>query len=453
MRVDDAALLDELCEWLRIPSVSTDGENLQALRDAADWACERIVRSGGEAERVEGYGNPLVVGELRSTRPDAPTVMIYGHFDVQGVGDESLWLSDPFAPEIRGDRLYGRGTSDDKGNFYPLLFAACALHEAGELPVNVRIVIDGEEEIAGSAVARWLRDDDRLADCAIIFDSWMVDERTPAITLGLRGLAQAHITVRSGERDLHSGVYGGSVVNAAHVLQAMLDTVMPGPDGSLRAELRAGVAEPSPDEVASWRRLPPGDGLLAAVGAIPLHGEAGASYYRRTWADSSLDVTGVEVGGPRTIVPAVARATLSQRLVPHQNAREASAVLERLLREAAPAGVEVDVRFDLGDPVLFDPALPALRCAATALTRAAGVEAALVRWGGGIPVAADFAALGVPTIISGFALPGDVPHAPNESFRLDSLRLGAAASAELLVELGGLAPGEDVRRRARAVGS
>ncbi|MGE4425451.1 MAG: M20/M25/M40 family metallo-hydrolase [Solirubrobacteraceae bacterium] len=438
----DEAQLEELVEWLRIPSVSTDGGDATALLAAAEWARDRIVDAGGEASCVTDHGNPLVVGVLEADRRDAPTVLLYGHYDVQGVGDAAAWTSAPFEPEIRGDRLYARGSSDDKGNFYPLLRAACERKREGRLPVTVRVLIDGEEEIAGDAAGRWLRADDVGADCAIVFDSWMADEDTPAITVGLRGIVQAHVTVSTGRLDLHSGVYGGSVLNAAHVLHHMLAAVLPDASGHLRPELRSGVEVPSDEEQAGWATLPPVDGMLADAGSVLVGADAARDYHLRTWAEPSLDVNGITLGGPRTIVPCTASAVLSQRLVPAQRAEATAEVIERLLREAAPAGATVDIGFVLADPVLFDAKSPPLRAAATAIHRATGRRPAVVRWGGAIPIVGELAAAGIPTIVSGYALASDHPHAVDESFRLESLRLGTLTAYALLDELATLA-GDD----------
>ncbi|MCK9249895.1 MAG: M20/M25/M40 family metallo-hydrolase [Solirubrobacteraceae bacterium] len=436
----DGAQLEELVEWLRIPSVSTDDGDPDALLEAATWARDRIVDAGGDAACVADHGNPLVVGTLEADRRDAPTVLVYGHYDVQGVGDEAAWTSPPFAPEVRGDRLYGRGTSDDKGNFYPLLRAACERKRAGRLPVTVRVLVDGEEEIAGDAAARWLRTDDVGADCAIVFDSWMVDEATPAITVGLRGIVQAHVTVTTGRLDLHSGVYGGSVLNAGHVLHRMLGAVLPDADGRLRPELRRGVEAPGADELAGWAALPPVDDMLADAGSVPVGPDAARDYHVRTWAEPSLDVNGVTLGDARTIVPCTASAVLSQRLVPAQRATEVGATIERLLRDAAPAGVDVDVDLVLADPVRFDARSAPLRAAATAIRRATGVRPAIVRWGGAIPIVGELASAGIPTIVGGYALASDHPHAVDESFRLESLRLGRLTADALLDELATLEP-------------
>src|SRR3954469_23927281 len=230
----DRPLLDDLVEWLRIPSISTGEPDPDGLRRAAQWVVDRVQAAGGEAEVVDTTGNPLAVGELRAARDGAPTVLIYGHYDVQSVGDPGAWVSPPFEPTARDGRLYARGASDDKGNFLPLLHVACEMARAGELPVNVRVLVEGEEEAGGESVAEWVRADQRGADAAVVFDSDMADERTPAVTIGLRGMVMAEISVRTGERDLHSGIYGGSVLNAVHVLHGMLAQIVPGPDGRVR---------------------------------------------------------------------------------------------------------------------------------------------------------------------------------------------------------------------------
>ena len=431
------ALLEELTDWLRIPSISTGDGDPADIRRAAEWVVERVRAAGGEADLVETAGNPLAVGELRASSGDreAPTVLIYGHYDVQSVGDPAAWETPPFEPSERGGRLFARGASDDKGNFLPLLHVACEMARAGELPVNVRVLVEGEEEMGGEGVAEWVRADERGADAALVFDSDMADADTPAITVGLRGIVQLAITVRVADRDLHSGMYGGSVLNALHVLHAMLAQVMPGPDGRLRPELRGGLEEPAALERESWARMKPGDQVLAEVGGRPVHPGAGDEYYERNGADASLDVNMVEGGEPRTVVPSVARAQISLRLAPRQRSDEMRPVLEKLLRSAAPEGAAVSFEWQVAEPSLFDVEQPAIQLAAAALERACGVAAVMQRSGGSIPVVAELAAAGIPTVVGGFALPDDAIHAPNESYRLESLRLGAAAARELYAAL------------------
>ncbi len=425
------ALLDDLLAWLRIPSISTGGGSEEDLRRAAAFVCERVDAAGGDAQLLITEGNPIAYGELRAQTADAPTVLVYGHYDVQSVGDREAWLSDPFQPDIRDGRIYARGASDDKGNFLPLLHVACTLARAGELPVNVRVVVEGEEEAGGRSVSRWLARDESGADAAIVFDSDMADARTPAITVGLRGMVMGEVRVRVGRRDLHSGVYGGSVLNAAHVLHSMLAAVMPGPDGVPRDELRAGVEPPAAAELESWARMRPGDEVIAEVGGRPVAPDAGARYYARNGADASVEVNEIVAGEPRTIVPATARATVSVRLAPGQSPARMAAELERLLRAAAPDGAEVELELMTSEPALFPVDSRPMQLAADALRAATGFEPVFQRSGGSIPIVAELAAKGITTIVSGFALADDDIHAPNESYRLESLALGERAAREL----------------------
>jgi acetylornithine deacetylase/succinyl-diaminopimelate desuccinylase-like protein len=429
-------LREELEDWLRIPSVSTGGGDGPALARACDWVCERIEAAGGSAEPVTlDGGRPMAVGDLRAARPGVPTVLSYGHYDVQGAGALELWDSPPFDPTERDGRLYARGAADDKGNFLPLLHVACELARAGELPVNVRFLVEGEEEVGSASVMKRLAGGEDEADCAIVFDSLMVDERTPALSVGARGLAQASIEVRTAERDLHSGLYGGTVLNAAHVLMAMLSAVAPDAEGRAPAPLGEGVAPVSPAERESWTRLPSGSQAIASVGAAEVTPGAGEEFWERTGAATAVDVNMIEVGEPRTIVPSVARGHVSVRLAPGQRGAEVSAELERLLRAAAPPGAEVSIAMEVADPALFDANDPALQLAAQAMERACGTPPALVRLGGTLPLLAVLAQRGITAIVSGFALPDDAFHAPNESYRLESLRLGEAAARELYASL------------------
>jgi acetylornithine deacetylase/succinyl-diaminopimelate desuccinylase-like protein len=427
-------LLDELVSWLRIPSISSGGGDPADLQRAAEWACERLVAAGGTGEVLSGYGNPLCVGELRASRADAPTVLIYGHYDVQSADPRELWTTDPFEPVVRGDRLYARGASDDKGNFLPLLHVACELARSGELPVHVRVVLEGEEEVGGSNVLRYIAEDERGADCAVVFDGGMIDESRPALHIAVRGVVMAHLRVRTAKRDLHSGVYGGAAMNAGHVLMGMLAHVLPGPDGRPREELRSGVLRPSPEEIASWAELPAGTGVLADAGAKEIAPGAAAEFYERTWAGSSLDINGIESGDAvqrRTIIPCTASARLTVRIALGQDGDEIAASLERILREAAPAGAEVELDVEPGFPAGFDAADPVLGLAREAIGRATGTHPLFVRTGGSIPILGALAKRGIATVLTGFALDSDGIHGPNESYRLESLKLGERAAREL----------------------
>ena len=432
--------IHELADWLRIPSVSTAGGNPEALREAAEWALRKILAAGGTGELVENEGDhPLVAGELKANREGAPTVLIYGHYDVQDAGDESRWTTPAFEPDIRDGRLYARGASDDKGNFLPLLLVACELAEAGELGVNVRVLVEGEEETPADTAERWMAADERGADAAIVFDAGMLDADTPALTVGTRGMVWADLVVTTGERPAHSGEFGGAALNAVHVLHRVLGAVLPDPETGRPPEpLRAGLEPPSQEELDAWAELPPGDRLLAEAGAVPADARAGEELHLRTMAAASVDVHRVAAGEPRTIVPERAEASLSVRLAGGQRSEEIAPALERLLRGGLPEGASLELRLHGAEPSRFDPADPALAAARRALERATGVTPVVVRSGGSIPILAAFGQRGIPTIVGGFALPEDRIHAPDESYRIASLELGLEAARALYDELASL---------------
>lgn len=432
-------LVGELVGWLRIPSISIGGRDEVGLHAAAEWALRRVHDAGGSGELVPtSCGAPLVVGELRSARADAPTVLIYGHYDVQGPGDLAAWESPPFEPEIRDGHLYARGACDDKGNFLPLLHVACAMSAAGELPVHVRVLIEGSEEADADDVDQWVLADERGADCALVFDVHGFDRETPALTVAARGMVFATVEVRTGELPVHSGMFGGAALNAVHALHAALTGVMPGLDGRLPAPLRAGVAPLTVEERTALPPLPDGARALTDAGAVPADARAAAELYERTTADASLDVHLVEGGAARTIVPDAARAELSVRLAPDQEPRAITEALEALLRAGLPAGVTMTIDVDVTPPVRFDPTTPALAIARGALARAVGRPAALVRTGGSIPVLSAFAERGIPTVLSGFSLPDDNMHAPNERIAIAGLEQALRAARALYEDLGAL---------------
>jgi acetylornithine deacetylase/succinyl-diaminopimelate desuccinylase-like protein len=442
MTDDLDALIHEAADWLRIPSISAGARNRAALRSAAEWAQRRVLAAGGTCELVDTpSGAPLVVGDLPA-RDGAPTVLIYGHYDVQDPGDESAWTTPPFEPDIRDGRLFARGACDDKGNFLPLLHVACAMADTGELPVNVRVLIEGGEETGATDVNDWVAADERGADCALVFDAGMLDASTPALTVATRGMVFAHLTVRTGERPAHSGMYGGAALNALHALHRVLGAVLPGPDGRLPEPLRQGVEPPSGEERAAWAALPDGATVIAEAGAVPADAGAAAEYYERTTADASLDVHRIEGGETRTIVPPEVRCDLSVRLAPGQDPPTIEAALQELLRGALPAGAELELKTGLASPSHFDPASPPLRIARDAMARACGREPVLLRTGGTLPILASFAERGIPAIVSGFGLPQDNFHAPDESFSLHGLELGRRSARALYEDLGaGLARG------------
>jgi acetylornithine deacetylase/succinyl-diaminopimelate desuccinylase-like protein len=435
----DSAWLDELFEWLRIPSVSADPAHAGDVRRAGEWVCEFVCGAGGEAELVETDTHPLALGEIRASTGAAepPTVLLYGHFDVQPPAPLDLWESDPFEPDLRDGYLYCRGAVDDKGNAYLLLKAARLLAEEGALPVNVRVAFDGEEEIGGHSIVDFLAADGRGADACLIYDSGMPREDTPAFDLAVRGLVYFHVRLRTGERDLHSGVFGGAALNAVHALARTLEAVVALPD-----ELGAGVIAPTEEEMKSWHELDPGSVVLAEAGARPRDADAADELYLRTFAAPAVDVHGIHGGEPilqKTVLPVFAEANVSIRLAPGQDLEEIAAAFERLLREAAPEGADLEVeRRSSSPPGLIPPDAPAVRLAQDAFERVLGRRPLLLRSGGTIPLVPALSDRGIPTILTGFALPGANIHSPNERLLARYLPLGVEAARETLVALGGL---------------
>jgi acetylornithine deacetylase/succinyl-diaminopimelate desuccinylase-like protein len=433
----DDTLVAELAELIAIPSISADEAHAADVRRAADWTCERIRRAGGDADVLERNGRPLVVGEIPATeRPEsAPTVLCYAHFDVQPPDPLGPWETPPFELTRRDGWLYGRGVADDKAHLYLMLKAAELLHAEGALPVNVRFACDGEEEVGGHSVVDWLVEDERGADVAVILDSVMVARGVPAFTIGLRGICYFHVTVRAGDRDLHSGSFGGAALNALHALNRALAAVVAGPDGLLPAPLRVGIEPPSAEELEAWAALPPGEGELASQGAVPLDPRAAADFYIRTTAEPSVDVNGIVGGSPKlqkTVIPSVAEANVSLRLAPGQDPETVAAAFEKLLREALPAGAEIDVElWTSGLPALVPPGSDAVKLAQDAFEETTGARPLLVRSGGTIPLVAAVVARGIPAVVTGFVLNESNVHSPNERFVADYLPLGVRTAQEL----------------------
>jgi acetylornithine deacetylase/succinyl-diaminopimelate desuccinylase-like protein len=432
----DQAWLEELSELLRIESVSADPERAGEVRRAAEWVRDFARRAGGEADLVETETFPLVVGEIRASGgSDAPTVLVYGHVDVQPPAPLDAWESPPFEPTIRDGWLYARGAADDKGQLYTLLKAAALLASARELPVNVRVVCDGEEETGGHQVVDFLARDERGADAAVIFDSAMPRRGAPVFHIATRGLVYFHVTARTGERDLHSGVFGGAALNAAHTLMQTLHGVFPGEDGLLPDELRAGVVPPTEQELAAWKQLTAGSEILAARGARPADAGAAEDFYLRTWAEPAVDVNGIVVGEPhlqKTVLPVHAQANVSIRLAPGQSPDEIAPLFERLVRESAPEGADVDVeRWSSAPPGLIPPDAPAIQLGLDAFERVLGARPLLIRVGGTLPIVPALADKGIPTVLTGFDLPEGNIHSPNERLLVEHIPLAVDAATEL----------------------
>jgi acetylornithine deacetylase/succinyl-diaminopimelate desuccinylase-like protein len=439
----DQPWLDELSELIRIPSISADPAHGDDVRAAGQWVCDLVGRAGGDAELVDWHGHPLAIGEIRASEnaDSAPTVMCYGHFDVQPPAPLDLWESDPFQLEVRGEYVYARGIADDKGQLYMLLKAAEELAAAGTLPVNIRFCCDGEEETGGHSIVEFLEADERGADAAVIFDSGMIRRGLPAFNIAMRGLVYFHLTLRTGERDLHSGMYGGAALNAFHALARIMSALAP-KDGKLPEPLRAGLVPPTEDELAGWRQLPAGADELSDQGARPVDAAAADEFYIRTFAEPSLDVHGIEGGSPhlqKTVLPVVADANFSIRLAPGQQVETIAAAAEQLVRDAAPAGTDVELKLmSSAPPGLVKPDSQAIQLGLDAFERVVGTRPLLIRSGGSIPLVPALGAKGIPTIITGFALPDAQVHSPNERLLVEHVPLGIRAARELFVEFAGL---------------
>ncbi len=440
MSPEERERLDQL---LRVPSVSAIPEHAADMARAAELVAAEVRRAGGTAEVRATDRHPLVVGEVPASGgdPAAPRVLLYGHYDVQPPGPEELWTSPPFEPTVRDGNLYARGASDDKGNLFMLIAAVQRLAAAGELPVRAAFVVEGEEESGGTSALDHFAADAEPALAAVIFDSPMIAPGRPAVCTGVRGMVYRRLRVRTAAGDAHSGLFGGAALNAAHALLRVIDAVAPH-EGRLPDALYAGVAPAGPSEVDAWAGLPPGAQALASAGLRPADAGAAEGFYQRTLASPSLDVHGLAAGEPgavKTNIPGEATATLSLRLAPGQDAAAIAAALDDLLRAAAPAGAELTIEdHGVALPAALDPEHPVLRAAADGIARGTGWRPAPVRLGGTLPVVAVLAGRGIPTILTGFGLPDDAIHAPDEHLREEYLEVGTQAAAGILAALGEL---------------
>ena len=424
--------LEQLEELLRIESISSDGAHPDDLRAAADWIAHLI----GDARVLTEYHNPIVDGMIPASVADAPTVIAYGHYDVQAPGPPELWTSPPFEPTVRDGWLYARGISDDKGNFFALVRAALDLAEADILPVNVRVLCDGEEEIGGGSVVDHLATIEGEFAAAIVFDGHMVDAFRPAITTGLRGLVGCQVRVVSGARELHSGLYGGAAASAVDDLQAILAAVI-----GHEHDFSDGIAPVTAEERAGWSALPSGTELLAEAGARPRDSQAEHEAYDRIWARPSLTVHSIGAGDPmlhKTSISVEARASLSLRLAPGQQVQPMWERLEQRLRAACPEHATLELEpWPMAAPAYVDPAGPAIQAAFAAIEKATHVRPLAVRSGGSIPIGAALVARGIPTILTGFGAADDNIHSPNEGMELRRLAWALGSAREIYLALGG----------------
>ena len=436
----------ELKEFLRIPSVSAKSEHAGDMRSAAEWLVDRMLEAGlQKAEVLPTGGHPVVLGEWRGA-PGAPTLLVYGHYDVQPPEPLDEWVSPPFEPVVRDGNLYARGSVDDKGQLY-LHLKAVEAHIAarGALPVNVVFLLEGEEEVGSPNLERFLVENrERLrCDAVLISDTTMFAPGLPSITIGLRGLAYMEVRVRGAATDLHSGSYGGAVANPANALAEILSRLKDGDGRVTIPGFYDDVRELTEAERAAIRTLPHSEEeLREEVGAPELAGETGFSALERVWARPTLDVNGLLAGytgeGAKTVLPARAMAKVSMRLVPDQDYRDVERRFAEHVRSLAPAGVTVEVEaLHGGQPWLADPKEPIFEAAARALSRAFGRDPVFIREGGSIPIVQAFQqTFDAPVVLLGFGLPGENAHAPNEWMSLENYASGAKAIAYLYDEIG-----------------
>jgi acetylornithine deacetylase/succinyl-diaminopimelate desuccinylase-like protein len=429
-----AERMQRYADFLAIPSVSAIPEYAPDCRKAAEWLAGELRRIGAQRVEVsETGGHPIVVGE-RIEDPNLPTIVIYGHYDVQPGDPLDLWKTSPFEPIVRDGRMLGRGSADDKGQILIHLAALEALLSTrGKLPVNVKYLFEGEEESSSVNLERWMAaNPERCSgDAVIISDSGFFDGNRPALTVGLRGITYMQVDVRNSDVDLHSGSYGGAVINPANALASMI--------ASLHDENRHvtvpgfydDVVELTPDDRAAFAALPFNEAsYLAGIDAKATQGEAGFSTVERRGARPTLDVNGIWGGftgdGSKTIIPAHAHAKISCRLVTAQDPAKIALQVEAALKAAAPRGLQVEVQ-NLGNgyPFLTPLGDPYLSAAANALKETFGADPFYIREGGSIPIAALFQReLSLPVVLLGFTPPDDNAHAPNESMDLGNFEGG-----------------------------
>jgi acetylornithine deacetylase/succinyl-diaminopimelate desuccinylase-like protein len=445
---NDARFMEELFDFLRIPSVSARSEHNADTARAAQWTADSMKAIGLETSIHPTAGHPIVLGEWRGA-PGAPTVLIYGHYDVQPAEPLDLWTSPPFQPETRDGKIFARGSVDDKGQIFLHIKALeTHLRTRGKLPVNVVVLVEGEEEVGSQNLEDFVSSQrERLrADAVIISDSSMFAPGQPSILFSLRGLAYFEITVQGPASDLHSGIYGGAVVNPATALARIIASFH---DENGRVAI-AGFY----DDVEDWddavaeevRALPFSDEhLLKEVGASALNGEAGRTTLERLWARPTCEVNGMLSGytgeGAKTVLPARAMAKVSCRLVPKQSPGKIQDLMKRHVAKVAPKGVRVQVEhLHGGRPWRAKLQGPIYDAARTALHAAFGTEPVLTGEGGSIPVVSDFESiLRAPVLLIGFGLPGENAHAPDEWMSVENFQKGVRAAATLLDEYARLA--------------
>ncbi|MDX1643259.1 MAG: dipeptidase [Thermoanaerobaculia bacterium] len=439
--------LEALQEYLRIPSISTDSDYEADVSRCCDFLVEQMRAAGLESERIETERHPLAYAEWCGAE-GKPTVLFYGHYDVQPPDPLELWRNPPFEPTIEGDHLVARGATDDKGQSFTHVAAVAALlAERGELPVNVKFLVEGEEESGGESIDDYVRRDDgeRLAcDCIVVSDTAMYGPGQPSILYALKGLAYMQLRVEGPNRDLHSGTYGGVVTNPANALAHIIAGLRDAATGKVLIPGFYDDVEPiSEQERAEFAELPFDEEKFAAsIGVPELHGEEGFTTRERGWARPTCDVNGIFGGyqgrGAKTVIPAWAGAKVSMRLVPNQHPKRIGELFRQHVEAIKPPGVEVKVSEVHGaPPILIDTDGPMVEAAAAAQEDIWGAAPVYVREGGSIPIVGTFReVLDTPVILMGFGLADDRLHSPNEKFNVSHFYKGIKTIVRFLDRLG-----------------
>jgi acetylornithine deacetylase/succinyl-diaminopimelate desuccinylase-like protein len=445
---NESRLLEELTHFLRIPSVSTLPEHKDDVARAAQFVAESLKRAGLEnVEVIATSKHPLVYADWLHA-PGKPTVLCYGHYDVQPPDPLELWKSPPFEPSIRDGNIYARGACDDKGQMYMHVKAVEALRAAhnGKLPVNLKFLIEGEEEVGGESISKYVpKHRERLkADVALVSDTELFADGVPTLCIGLRGLVYVEVEATGPARDLHSGMYGGAAPNAVYGLIELLSKAKDA-DGRIQIPgIYDDIVPPDPAEIESWKKLPFSEDqfLKEEVGSTQLTGEPDQSVLARVWARPTFEVHGIAGGftsaGAKTVIPAKATAKVSMRLVPKQDPQRVLTAFKRWVKENTPNGIHTEVRvLSAGPAISVNPNHPAIQIAAKAFSEMLGKPTVFIRSGGSIPIVGEFANhLGIPTILMGFGLPDDGLHSPNEKYRISNYYQGILTIAHFLDEYG-----------------
>jgi acetylornithine deacetylase/succinyl-diaminopimelate desuccinylase-like protein len=444
---NETRFLNELKDFIRIPSISTLPENKPDVDRAAHFVVEALKKAGLEnVEIIPTQKHPLVYADWLHA-PGKPTVLCYGHYDVQPPDPVELWHTPPFEPTERDGNLYARGSADDKGQMYMHIKAVEALFAVnGKPPVNLKFLVEGEEEVGGESVAEYVAENKQKlkADVALVSDTSLYADGIPTLCIGLRGLVYTEIECNGPKRDLHSGLYGGAAPNPIFALVELLSKMK---DANGRIQIPGmydDVAEPASAEKQSWASLPFSEKefLTNEVGSTGLTGEGDRTVLERVWSRPTLEVHGIAGGftaaGAKTVIPAKATAKVSLRLVPNQDPDKIIASFKKFVQDNTPAGVTMEVRvLSAGPSVVVNPDHPAIATAAKVFSEMLGRPTVFIRSGGSVPIVGDFAKhLGIPTVMMGWGLPDDGLHSPNEKYKIANFYNGIMTIAHFFEQYG-----------------